>query len=352
MRSFTMALDQIWKRQLALVTYGNEFLNQDLNFNRWINHSIFDQHIFLFRDLISQHLLAQHFHIWLEGLKKQGVQRLSLHNSSLLIDEKNPNVNVELLAYPHFIVSHAANKKTAWIFGKELPEWYLSEDEYQAPKAQTSTLRQETLWCYELNSKLIKQLDADFKQPNWDDIQTFMANELFNHPYALNFQSPLNSNLPYTGLNQSTDNAVDESEPSIENHVSLLPTNYQADYAHRALHNIEALSDFIQQKIQHPYSDDGTVISPNEQLNFRNFAQHIDDLHTKFITKVANHYKTAQLTPVIVKESPLEESAQSNILSLNKENKHHPEVTSGKSGVFTLICITIIICLIGYYFGL
>ena len=347
-----MALDQIWKRQLALVTYGNEFLNQDLNFNRWINHAIFDQHIFLFRDLVSQHLLAQHFHIWLEGLKKQGVKRLSLHNSSILSDEKNPNVNVELLAFPHFIVSHANNKKTAWIFGKELPEWYLSEDDYKAPKMQSSHLRHEILWRYELNSKLIKQLDVDFKQPNWDDIQAFMTSELFNHPYAEGFQNSLNVNMPYTGLNQSNKTSSDEAESSIENQLSLLPTDYQADYAHSNLHNIEALSKFIQQKIQHPYHDDGSVISPDEQLNIRNFAQHIDYLHTKFITKVANHYQTAQLTPVVVKENPLEEPPTSNILNFKKESKPNKEETSGKSGVFTLICITIIICLIGYYFGL
>lgn len=346
-----MALDQIWKQQLTLVTYGNEFLNQDLNFNRWINHAIFDQHNFLFRDLISQHLLAQHFHIWLEGLKKQGVQRLSLHNSNLLSDEKNPNTNVELLAFPHFIVSHATNKKTAWLFGKELPEWYLSEDEYQAPKSQSNSFRQEVLWRYELNSKLIKQLDADFKQPNWDDIQAYMTNELFNQPFALGFQSPLNANMPYTGLILSND-ATEETQPTIENHLSLLPTDYQADYAHSALHNIEALSNFIQKKIQHPYKDDGSVISPDEQLNIRSFAQHIDDLHAKLITKVANHYKTAKLTPIVVKESPLEEPTTSNILNFKKENKPNPETTSGKSGVFTLIIITIIICLIGYYFGL
>jgi len=66
-----MALDQIWKQQLTLVTYGNEYLTQDLSFNRWIQHSIFNQHQFAFRDLISQHLLAQHFQIWLEGLKNK-----------------------------------------------------------------------------------------------------------------------------------------------------------------------------------------------------------------------------------------------------------------------------------------
>lgn len=71
-----MALDQIWKQQLTLVTYGNEYLSHELSFSRWLQHSIFYQHYFQFRDLGSQHLLAQHFQVWLEGLKKQGFTAL------------------------------------------------------------------------------------------------------------------------------------------------------------------------------------------------------------------------------------------------------------------------------------
>ncbi|MFM6958572.1 MAG: hypothetical protein ACKOXD_08510, partial [Acinetobacter sp.] len=127
-----MALDQIWKQQLTLVTYGNEFLAGNLNFSRWIEHPIFNQNRLIFRDLRSQHLLAQHFQIWLEGLKKQGVKKLSLHLSSILNDEQNPNPNVELLPFAHFIVSHQANKKTAWICGLELAEWYNSDNEFEA----------------------------------------------------------------------------------------------------------------------------------------------------------------------------------------------------------------------------
>jgi len=113
-----MALDQIWKQQLTLVTYGNEYLKQNLSFNHWVQHAIFNQHNLHFRDLLSQHLLAQHFQVWLEALKKQGTQRISLHSSSLLNDEKNPNANVELLAIPHIIISHEQHKKAAWILAK------------------------------------------------------------------------------------------------------------------------------------------------------------------------------------------------------------------------------------------
>ncbi|EKL40189.1 hypothetical protein ACIN5180_0699, partial [Acinetobacter baumannii OIFC180] len=30
-----MALNQIWKQQLTLVTYGNEYLRQNLSFSQW-----------------------------------------------------------------------------------------------------------------------------------------------------------------------------------------------------------------------------------------------------------------------------------------------------------------------------
>jgi hypothetical protein len=56
-----MALDQIWKQQLTLVTYGNEYLEGNLNFSRWVEHPIFNQNRLIFRDLLSQHLLAQQF---------------------------------------------------------------------------------------------------------------------------------------------------------------------------------------------------------------------------------------------------------------------------------------------------
>ena len=339
-----MALDQIWKQQLTLVTYGNEYLAQNLSFQRWVQHGIFDQHSFLFRDLNSQHLLAQHFQIWLEGLKKQGVQRISLHNSSLLNDEKNPNSNVELLPMAHFIVSHDAHKKQAWIFGKELAEWYNADNDYEAPPSQQLNLRQEIFWRFELNSKLCKRVDADLQPPNWEDIQTYTDNELFHSKFANGFTEPTLVDLPYYGK------PVQQIESDTIQLLALLPTDSQADYAHRTLHRLDALSDYIQDKIQHPYDVNNDILSPEEQLNIRHFSQKIDDLSAKFIVKVANHYKTAQPKP---KEaiSPLENNPMNPVKE--PPSQFSPtEHKSGKSGVFALIFITVLICVFAYYFGL
>ncbi len=344
-----MALDQIWKQQLALVTFGNEYLAQDLSFQRWVKHPIFDQHGFLFRDLNSQHLLAQHFQIWLEGLKKQGVRRISLHSSSMLNDEQNPNANVELMPIAHFIVSHEAHKKQAWIFGKELAEWYSADNDYEPPENQKSAFKQETFWRFDLNSKLAKRAESDLQAPNWDDIESYTDNELFDSKFAAGFNDPEHADSPYYGKKLSAD------EISGAGALALLPTDYPADYAHRTLHRLEALQAFIHHQIQHPYHDDGSVMTPEEQLNIRHFSQKLDDLSSKFIVKTANHYKTAQLS-IKVQPSPLEnqtapQSAHSFKKAAAGKTQHAPH-KSDKTGVLALIIITVIICLLAYYFGL
>jgi len=345
LRSIKMALDQIWKQQLVLVSYGNEYLTQDLSFNRWINHAIFNQHTFAFRDLLSQHLLAQHFQIWLEGLKKQGVHRISLHNSSLLNDEQNPNANVELLPISHFIIAHEQNKKIAWIFGKELPEWYTADNDYDAPHAQKSNFRHETFWRFELQSKYNKRIEQDLIQPNWNDIQIYTDNELFETKYAQGFKEPTDQDLPYYGMNLDSEAEIDSSSLKL----ALLPTDYQANYAHETLNRLDALAQFIDAKIQYPYDENQQVLSPDEQINLRHFSQKMEELTAKFVTKVANHYKSAYLTPKVV-DSPFE----NNKVEVFKAYKQKPasDQKHGKSSVFALIAITLLICVAAYYFGL
>lgn len=337
-----MSLDPIWQQQLTLVTYGNEYLRHNLSFQRWLEHAIFDRHRFQFRDLNSQHLLAQHFQVWLEALKKQGVKQLSLHSSTLLTDEKNPNPNIELLETPHIIVSHHGQQKTAWIFGKEQAEWYRAEHDFSIPTAQQDTIRSENLWRFELNNKLSKRIEADLQAPKWDHIASFTEQELFSSVLAQDWVEPEAINLPYYGQ-QDVDTSL---------RLALLPTDYNADYAHQTLYRLDALSEFIRTKIQHPYHAEGQVLTPDEQLNLRHFEQKIDDLSAKFIVKTANHYQTAHLTPKAV-PTPLDNRNEQATSPHTVEAKpHETPHKSGKTGVLTLLIITILICIFGYYFGL
>lgn len=352
-----MTLDPIWKQQLALVTYGNEFLSQKLNFNQWVNHSIFNQHYFAFRDLHSQHLLAQHFQVWLEGLKQQGVTQLSLHNSSLLLDEKNPNPNVELLPYAHFIVSHVGSHKTAWICGKELATWYTADNDYEAPSAQKIPTRIETMWRYELNTSHAKRVDTDLVSPNWEDIHIYTDNELFDRPIAQGLVPPVELGQSYFGYHKQT-GLSDSSSKSLD--LPLLPDTYNATYAHETLIRLEALDQALDKKLKQPFNDLGEAMSSEEILNIRHFRQKLEELTAKFVTKVANHYKTARLTPIAVTsplDNPTETSNQKRFFQSETANSNQNTSTSstaksGKTGVFTLILITALICICAYYFGL
>ena len=349
-----MALNPIWKQQLTLVTYGNEFLSQKLSFNQWVNHSIFNQHYFAFRDLTSQHLLAQHFQVWLEGLKKQGVTRLSLHNSSLLLDEKNPNPNVELLSYAHFIVSHLGHSKTAWICGKELAEWYNSDNDYEAPASQKISSRIETMWRYELNNSHAKRVDADLQQPNWEDIQIFTDNELFDQNIAKNLVPAVALGESYYGDQKQAPYNEPHTNTSID--LPLLPNDYDASYAHETLIRLEALDQALEKQLKSSMNPLGEPLSSENLLNLRHFKQKLEDLSAKFITKVANHYKTARLKRVQV-SSPFDESTSTASTEKrffqDKDRPNKPAATkSNKSGVFTLILITAAICICAYYFGL
>lgn len=355
LRKRTMALDQIWKQQLTLVTYGNEFLSQNLSMNQWVKHSVFNQHAFGFRDLVSQHLLAHHFQIWLEGLKNQGVTRLSLHNSSLLLDEKNPNPNVELLPYPHFIVTHQQNKKTAWICGKELSEWYTAENDYEAPENQRTNFRIETMWRFDLNAVHAKRVDADLQQPNWEDIHVYTDNELFDHPVAQGFTEPTHRDLPYYGYQKQP--LIEDIQPKKSLDLPLLPNDYNADYANLTLNRLDALALYIQAKLKNPVDENGDALSVDEQMSLRHFEQKLEDLTAKFITKAANHYKFARIHKAEI-DSPFDTPEMTNQSAKRffNQDKPTPQPTKSgngnKGGVFTLILITVIICICAYYFGL
>ena len=332
-----MALDQIWKQQLTLVTYGNEYLQQDLSFSQWRQHHIFNQHSFQFRDLLSQHLLAQHFQVWLEGLKKQGTTKITLHLSSILNEEQNPNANIELLPYAHFIVSHQGNKKVAWIFGQELAEWYTSNNEFEVPQSQQCNLRLEIFWRFELNDKLAQKVETDLKAPKWQEIIDFMDSELFHSKYAADFATPSFQEQPFDGIR-------DETQLNEEHHLSLIPASYPADCAHQLLHRTQALADYLEQKKRLANDPLGEELDAEQIINLRNFSQKTDDLFTKLIVKAANHYQTAQLAPA-VKSSPFD---QTNDSAQHFKTTHH----KGSLSVIKLIILTVIICALAYYFGL
>lgn len=314
-----MALDPIWKQQLVLVTYGNEFLKNQLSFNTWVNHDIFQNVLLQFRSLQTQHLLAQHFQIWLENLKTQGVTQLSLHEASLLKEGTNPNPNIELLQFSHFIVAHSAQKKVAWLFGQELAEWYTADNEYEVPTAQQLKSKLMTMWDFELPQQVIKQVNLDLNRPNWDNISDYLEKEIFNQSYITNFTVNELNTAYYTGT----------SNPESQ---SLLPQDYHAEISHEFLFKLEQLD----QQIEKHRKESNSLTA-----EMQSFSQKVDELFSKLIVKTANHYKEAK-RKVILGNSPFDHNE-------NSSPEHKPSAST--KSVIALILITIIIGALVYYFG-
>lgn len=339
-----MALNQIWKQQLTLVTYGNAFLTTDLDFNYWIEHPIFNQSRFYFRDLNRQILLAQHFQIWLEALKKQGVYQLSLHLSSILNDEENPNPNVELLPFTHFIVSHQKNKKIAWLCGQELAEWEEDETEFKVPLSQQSALHIENFWCYPLNDKLAKKIDLDLQKINWDDVHTFLQQELFEHDYVQDFLEPEKNHLFY-GYATDVNLSLDQQLP-------LIPFVDAANVSHYLLHRFQALLHYLALQRQHPYDDTGALLSPEEQIHLRHFAEKAEDLFSKLIVKIANHYQSAYLSsPYTHPQTDSDLEPRDRTMEATQPFEPSQPTTVNIGSVIKLILFVVAICIAAYYFG-
>lgn len=125
-------------------------------------------------------------------------------------------------------------------FWQKLAEWYNADHDYEVPKPQQEQCRQEIFWRFELNPKLAKRVDADLqRKPNWDDIQLYTDNELFDNKFTQGFNEPANRDFPYYGISPSDLERVDSSPVAESKYLPLLPTEYQADYAHTTLHRLE-----------------------------------------------------------------------------------------------------------------
>lgn len=70
------------------------------------------------------------------------------------------------------------------------------------------------------------------------------------------------------------------------------------------------------------------------------------------IVKVANHYKSAQLTYVEPAATPLDSPAATLAQPVRKEKVPAGTHKAGMGNVIKLLLLTIVICVVAYYFGL
>ena len=106
-------------RQIALVSYGTQFLRDKLALDDWYRHGIFFGARLQFRQLADNALLADDFTWWLGILKESGAVRLSLH----LLSEFGIGRPAVIHDGDYAVVAHFPDRHQIWAVGVERAAW-------------------------------------------------------------------------------------------------------------------------------------------------------------------------------------------------------------------------------------
>lgn len=109
----------LWMRQLALVSYGNTYLKNPDNLEKWYRHQIFQDSLPTFRCGITKQLLSHSFSYWLSYLQQHGVQQLSLHAFYDFFKTPVEIENLFIRTDEFVIVAHHPQQPNVWIIAEE-----------------------------------------------------------------------------------------------------------------------------------------------------------------------------------------------------------------------------------------
>lgn len=158
-------------RQVALVSYGTQFLRKEIELEDWYRHGVFFETRLQFRDPADA-LLADDFTLWLDILRKSGATRLSLH----LPGEFEINLSRAWRGGDYAVVAHFADRHEIWAVGTELPAWsnhpLLSEDQ-RIPDSTSWGGTIDTYWCVQERPGQLEVADT-----NWADLTAAIAMDL------------------------------------------------------------------------------------------------------------------------------------------------------------------------------
>jgi hypothetical protein len=175
--------DDIVMRQVALVSYGNKYLRDELTLEQFFRHGVFFGHRLLFRSADDNALLADDFTLWLGILQGLGARRLSLHR----VNEFNIKAGGAPCKGELVIAVHYADYYELWLGGEENAAWWshpqLPEGDYQlgsaCPPAAAYGGDIDSYWCvHRIEGKLT------VPESDWNAVAADIRQEL-----GLNYSS-------------------------------------------------------------------------------------------------------------------------------------------------------------------
>lgn len=163
-------------RQVALVSYGTQFLRGESSLEDWYRHGIFFGARSQFRSPSDNTLLADDFTWWLAILKLSGARCLSLHRATDF-DISLPCI----LSGEYALVAHYADHHQIWAAGREEAGWrehpLIPAEARQTipafPNAAGYSAELDSYWCIE-----DRQGALDVPATNWKELASAIADDL------------------------------------------------------------------------------------------------------------------------------------------------------------------------------
>ena len=295
-----MYLNRVY-RQIALVSYGNEFLNGAVDSEILDRHPLLFNHFPILRDIQYGSLLCGSASHILASLKKTGALKLSLHLTQDLkleiedtqifnfsTENQSFCIVIQMTDQSYKALIHST-ENPLWRFEEEKTNPYESYDEYrQRVSADYSNYydNTETYTLHNLSNQNISAIENDLLPINWKDFFEYAQSKLYVNTIAKRYgidPIPFDTNNCYEG---DLFNSIKEEQ------YPLLPFTIRKNYASNLIENTAILTKYYHSASQckNEYND-YIQMNDEEKKQFATATTNLTLLHPIILKNTANHYQ-------------------------------------------------------------
>lgn len=285
-----MYLDQAY-RQIALVSYGNEYLKGAVDSELLDRHPLLFDHFPILRDLEHGTLLCGSASHLLEHLKSLGATKISLHLCADLLDEL---IDSKMFTFFHsetsfcIAVHFQDNIFKILVFSKEIPNLQSYDNTGYPIFSNYSNYydNTETYTLHEPSEISILNIQKDLAPVDWQNFFKFVQNSLYPNDIAKRYgiyPIPLDNTNCYEG------NLFNSEK---EEQYPLLPFTIRKNYASNLIENTAILEKYYA-SASHCKNEYNDYIQMNdeEKKQFETATRNLTLLHPIILKNCANHYQ-------------------------------------------------------------
>lgn len=285
-----MYLDQAY-RQIALVSYGNEYLKGAVESEILDRHPLLFDHFPILRDLEHGTLLCGSASHLLEHFKSLGTTKISLHLSSDVIDDLVDSKMFTFFndEFSFCIAVHFQNNTfKVLVLSEEKPSLQSYDNKDYAIFSNYSNYYDNTeiYTLHAISETSIPNIQKDLMPIDWKSFFKFAQNSLYPNSIAKRYgihPIPMDNNNCYEG------NLFNSQK---EEQYPLLPFTIRKNYASNLIKNTAILEKYYASAshCKNEYND-YIQMNDDEKTQFRIATGNLTLLHPIIIKNCANHYQ-------------------------------------------------------------